>query len=213
LFLFSINTCKVSEKNYTSIKMGGENLKITDNNLIIEMKNTNPAALEYAIDVYGKLVYTVIYNVLNTISDKSCIQECVSDTFTAIWYNIEAFNCEKASFKTWITAIAKYKAIDYKKKYIKSSNVKQLKDDTVIDMHNSENLIIERENKEELLSAIEELGKLDCEIFIRKYFLDESIDAIATRLGLTRQAVDNRLWRGRKKLKNKLCFIRKELIL
>lgn len=59
-------------------------MKITDNNLITELKNKNPVALEYAMDTYGKLVFAVIYNVLNTLADKSCIQECSSDTFTAI---------------------------------------------------------------------------------------------------------------------------------
>jgi RNA polymerase sigma-70 factor (ECF subfamily) len=193
------------------IQLGGENLKITDNNLVIEMKNKNPAALEYAIDAYGKLIYAVVYNILNILTDKGCIQECVSDVFTSIWYNIEAFNWEKATFKTWITVIAKYKAIDYKKKYIKNCNIEELKDSSIVDTHNTENIIIERENKEELLKAIEDLGKPDCEIFIRKYFLDESIEHIANCLGLTRQAVDNRLWRGRKKLKNKFSIIRKEL--
>jgi len=188
-------------------------LKINDNNLIVQLKNKNSMALEYAIDTYGKLIYKVIYNVLNALADKSCIQECASDVFTAVWYNIQAFNPDKATFKTWITAIAKYKAIDYKKKYIKNYNLLELKDSLSKDIDNVEKLLIQRENKEELLSAIKELGKPDCEIFIRRYFLDEPIEYIANCLSLTRQAVDNRLWRGRKKLKDSFCVIKKEMTL
>jgi RNA polymerase sigma-70 factor (ECF subfamily) len=185
-------------------------LKISDSNLVIEIKNKNPAALEYAINKYVKLVYSVAYNILYKLADKSCIQECVSDVFTSIWYNIETFDLKKSTFKTWITAIAKYKAIDYRKKYIKNSNIEEFNDMNIIDTHNIEDVIIERENKEELLRAIEKLEKPDCEIFIRKYFLDESIEHIAKCLGLTRQAVDNRLWRGRKKLrKNLILFERR----
>ncbi len=188
-------------------------MKITDNNLIAQIKNKNPVALEYAIDLYGKLIYKVIYNVLNTLSDKSCLQECASDVFTAVWYNIEVFNADKATFKTWITAIARYKAIDYKKKYIKNSNVLELNDSISRDVDNVEKLLIQRENKEEVLSVIKNLGKPDCEIFIRRYFLDEPIEHIANCLSLTRQAVDNRLWRGRKKLKDSFCAIKKEMTL
>lgn len=45
------------------------------------------------------------------------------------------------------------------------------------------------------------INKLDREIFIRRYFYYEKIEDIAKRKGLTRQAVDSRLFRMRAKLK------------
>lgn len=45
-------------------------------------------------------------------------EECISDVLFSIWENIEAFNYRESSFKNWICAIAKYKAIDYKSKYL-----------------------------------------------------------------------------------------------
>jgi RNA polymerase sigma-70 factor (ECF subfamily) len=37
----------------------------------------------------------------------------------AVWDNIDTFCPEKNSFKNWVAAIAKYKSIDYKRRYLK----------------------------------------------------------------------------------------------
>lgn len=181
-------------------------LKITENNLTEEIGNGNPAALEYAIDTYGKLVYKVVNSALNLSEDKDYIQECVSDIFTAIWYNIKTYDKEKATFKSWLIAISKYKAIDYRKKLIKNSNIEDINEYDIKADNDTEEYIISLERKSEIIKVIKELGEVDCEIFIRRYFLEEPIDDIAKSLGLTRQAVDNRLWRGRKRLKEKMLF-------
>lgn len=185
-------------------------MKITENNLVTEIQASNTKALEYAINMYGKLIYKVVNNVLCSFSDKYAIQECVSDVFTAIWYNIKTYDKEKASFKSWITAIAKYKAIDYRKKLIKKHTMEDINEYDLKEDINIEDHIICSERKKEIIKVIKELGKIDCEIFIRKYFFEESVDDIARNLKLSRQAVDNRLWRGRKYLREKMSFKVKE---
>lgn len=52
-------------------------MKVGEQNLAEEIKNRNAAALEYAINNYGKLIYKIIYNTLNSYGDKESIQECV----------------------------------------------------------------------------------------------------------------------------------------
>lgn len=188
-------------------------MKIGEENLAEEIKNRNVAALEYAIDNYGKLIYKIIYNILNSFGDKESVQECVSDVFTAVWYNIKTYDNKKASFKSWIIAISKYKAIDYRKKLMKNLNIENINDYNITALNDTEEYILAVENKEEIIKIIKELGMVDCEIFIRRYFLEESIEKIAKSLELTRQSVDNRLWRGRKRLKEKmLSKVEKETI-
>ncbi|CUU48913.1 sigma-70 family RNA polymerase sigma factor [Clostridium beijerinckii] len=188
-------------------------MKIGEQNLAEEIKNRNSAALEYAINNYGKLIYKIVYNILNSFGDKESIQECVSDVFTAVWYNIKTYDNEKASFKSWIIAISKYKAIDYRKKLMKNSNIENINDYNIAALNETEEYILAAENKDEIIKIIKELGIVDCEIFIRRYFLEESIENIARSLGLTRQAIDNRLWRGRKRLKEKMISkVKKERI-
>lgn len=43
----------------------------------------------------------------------------MNDVLLAIWDHIDSFQPEKNSFKNWIAAIEKYKAIDYLRKYQK----------------------------------------------------------------------------------------------
>ncbi|OOM61895.1 RNA polymerase factor sigma-70 [Clostridium beijerinckii] len=96
---------------------------------------------------------------------------------------------------------------------MKNSNIENINDYNITALNETEEYILAAENKDEIIKIIKELGKVDCEIFIRRYFLEESIENIARSLGLTRQAVDNRLWRGRKRLKEKMISkVKKERI-
>lgn len=54
-----------------------------------------------------------------------------------------------------------------------------------------------------VIAIVDTLKEIDQQIFYKRYFFYESIEEIAQNLGLTRKAVDNRLWRMRKLLKEK----------
>lgn len=64
---------------------------------------------------------------------------------------------------------------------------------------------MEKENYEELLKLLSKLKPQDKEIFVRKYLNDESTKEIASSLNVNKEVINNRLSRGRKKLK-KLIF-------
>ena len=72
--------------------------------------------MEMLIDNYNGLLTSVVRKHINPVLNYE--EECISDVLFAIWENIEGFNNKENSFKNWICAIAKYKAIDYKRKYI-----------------------------------------------------------------------------------------------
>ena len=58
--------------------------------------------------------------------------------------------------------------------------------------------VLQREEKNELLFAISQLKEIDRDIFMMKYYMELSNSEIADTLGLTKAAVDNRLFRGKK---------------
>lgn len=76
---------------------------------------------------------------------------------------------------------------------------------------NIESIIISKENREELLRAINDMKDEDREIFIRRYFLYEGIESIAKTFGVERNLIDKRLSRGRKFLKEKLTLLEGEI--
>lgn len=67
---------------------------------------------------------------------------------------------------------------------------------------------MKNEARNEMLYRLHELPEADRELFLMKYYLDLSNGEIAEALGITLSAVDNRLFRGKKKLFH--LFQRKE---
>lgn len=186
-------------------------MNVDDTNFIKEIKKKNTRALEFVIDNYSNLVFKVVDCVLNSSFHSQYVEECVNDVFWAVWNNIESFDEKKGDFKYWITAIAKYKAIDYKRKLFKQSTVEPIEDYTLQDNVNLEEIIVGKESREELLKAIDDMKDEDREIFIRRYFLYEAVENIARTFGVNRNLVDKRLSRGRKFLKEKLMLLKGEV--
>lgn len=83
---------------------------IDEKNFIGQIKEQNEDALKYIIDKYGGLVKSVVSRTLYAYPQD--IEESVLDTFMKVWQNIKYFDESKSTFKNWIAAIAKYRAID-----------------------------------------------------------------------------------------------------
>lgn len=169
-------------------------MKINEDNFLYEVKNKNPQALEYIIDTYSSLVFKVILNMLGRENRESA-KECINDVFLLVWNKHNLYNPEKSSFKNWLLAVSKYKAIDYKRKLAKQNNDLELEDQILFSKDNIEDSYVLKEKREELLNFLEKGNQIDREIFIRKYIFDENTDKIAEHLNLSKGAVYNRLWR------------------
>ncbi len=187
-------------------------LKVDENNFIDELKRKNCKAMDYVVDTYGNLLYKIIYSILYKNCDISSVEECMNDVFMKIWDNIDCFDIIKGTFKTWVMVIAKFKAIDYKRKLMKYSDCANIDDLSLSSGENIENAFILKERRNEILSAIEDMKDPDRYIFLKRYFLNEDIDTIAQSLSLTKAAIENRLSRGRKILKGKLVNFQEEVI-
>ncbi len=189
-------------------------MKINKGNFINEMKKSNPKSLDFLVDEYSNLIFKIINNVLNSSFYSDHTEECMNDILWSIWTNIDSFDEDKGEFKSWICTISKFKAIDYKRKLFKSSTIEDIEDHdyNLSSEDNTEGLLIEKENSKELLSAINKMDDEDQEIFVRRYFLDEKIESIASSFGVDRSLVDKRLSRGRKFLKKKLVTLKGEML-
>jgi len=179
-------------------------VKITDENLINHLQKKNVNALDYLVDIYSNLLYKIIYNVLSAYGEKGFIEECLNDVLLSIWNNINMFSGNQKKFINWICAIAKYKAIDYQRKLLKDKDTINIEDCIIISDSITESKVFSDESRSQLLEHINELEEMDRKIFIMRYFLDESINEIANKLGVSRNVIDTRLSRGRKTLKQKI---------
>jgi RNA polymerase sigma factor (sigma-70 family) len=69
---------------------------------------------------------------------------------------------------------------------------------------NMEHLLEQSERREELYQALATLPELDRQLIYLRYFKFASTEELAAKTGLTRHAVDTRLWRARKSLREAL---------
>jgi RNA polymerase sigma-70 factor, ECF subfamily len=180
-------------------------VRINENNLIEKLRIQSPSALEYVMDNYSGIIYGLSSRILSDLGSKEDIEECVSDIFVEIWNKGHQYNSSKGTIKTWFLIIAKYKALDYRKKLINHKDTLELDDKQIHKITEGiDQSLISKEQVKEIKTAIDSLGPPDSEIFYRRYFLYQSIEFISSCLGLTRGSVDTRLWRGRNALREKL---------
>jgi len=109
---------------------------------------------------------------------------------------------EKGKLINFIISVAKFKAIDYKRKIQKKNNVIELKEEILRKEEFQDEIDIN--DQEGFYNLIKELKEKDKEIFIRRYLLDESMEKISKDLNLSKEYIYNKLSRGRKKIKERL---------
>ena len=87
-----------------------------DELIIKYIKKKKEVGMELLIDNYRGILTSVVRKHLGVLINYE--EECIDDVLLSIWDNIKSFDKNKNQFKNWICAIAKYKAIDYKRKYL-----------------------------------------------------------------------------------------------
>ena len=174
-------------------------MKSNQKNFIKRLQAQKEDALEFIVDEYLPLIKGITYKVLGPNANEGAIEECINDIFLAIWNHSKKFYGEPDDFKKWIGAVAKFKAIDYYRQALKT---KESTNDylELPSKYSVEDEIIRIENRTELLNLINRLELLDQKIFVMKFFLGYSSEEIASKLGQTRTSIDNRIYRGKKKL-------------
>lgn len=186
-------------------------MRCDEQNYIKRLKKRKEDALEFIVDKYLGVVKSVAYKILSSLERDGIIEECMNDVFLSVWNNADKFNGEEIDFKKWIYKIAKFKAIDYYRKEVKNIEV-SLEDKEMSNNKSIEEEIISEEDRNELMELINTLETIDREIFIMKFFLGVKTEDIANRFGLTRAAVDNRIYRGKRKLSKEAAKVKLEVV-
>ena len=184
------------------------------------LTDRNSRALEALIARYSREVTYFVRVVLDGVGTLQDAEECANDLFIVVWDDIESFDPVRGTLRTWLTMRAKYLALDRRRQIqrrqaIAGVNATQasardheddrLPADVIADSHDqaeSLDLLLERrERHAQLRRALEELPELDRLLVYLRYFRLDPTEEIAARTGLTRRAIDTRLWRARKMLR------------
>lgn len=171
-----------------------------DSQIIPLLKSEPSRGLCEAVKKYHSYAAAIIGRVLGR--HEQDIEECVADSFVAVWKMIQSGE-EIRNLKGCIGYAARNSAINRYKKLRReqTSNIDELElpseDDVILDFEDSSNA----RTVQELVHGMDEP---DREIFVRKYFLMESVKEIAKRTMLDEVQIKNRLYRGRAKLRRQL---------
>lgn len=177
-------------------------MKIAEENFVRELKKGNEKALEYVIDNYAWILKTVIKKHLFYLPN--LYEECMNDCLLAIWENIHSYNPKKSSFKNWIGGIAKYKSIDYTRKYLRDLENDNIEDVIIPIEDNSIKEILKNEISEETEKILGSLSEEDRRIFKKLYFEQMDMDEISKDTGFSKSILYNRLSRGKKKMRKEV---------
>lgn len=166
--------------------------KLQDMELMNTLKSSPDIGLEYLMEQYAGIVFSIIKGKLFTVGTEEDIKEDVSDVFMMFYQQLDQIDLAKGSIKTYLAVMAKHKGIDLYRKLGKSVElntsmelVKEQFDEQFEDKRvNLENKVIDKEQKKVLLEAIDKLGEPDKEIFIRKYYMDQKSKEIAETMNL-----------------------------
>lgn len=185
-------------------------MRISEENFILQAKRKNEKALDYIIEQYGWIIKTIIQKQLYHLPDYQ--SDCMNDVLLGIWNHIDCFEPEKSSFKNWVAGIARYKAIDYRRKYLKILEREILEEAEIPAEDLVQKSVLENEISEEIQQILSCLTAEDQQIFKRLFLEDVSMEDVSKETGLRKDALYNRISRGKKKIRK--CFpqfIKKEM--
>lgn len=163
--------------------------------MIKYIKKKKEKGMELLIDNYRGIITAVVRRHLGVLTNYE--EECVDDVLMSIWDNIKSFDSSKNTFKNWICAISKYKAIDYKKKYL--SKIEHV--DMSEEIYYIDEELLKSEMEEEINDILSYLNESDRRLFREHYLEGEPLEEIAIKNNTKVSNLYNRLSRGRKRIR------------
>src|SRR5947207_14561702 len=85
---------------------------LSDEDLAKKVQERDPDVLDTLISWYSREIFYFIRLVLDGIGVAQDAEECVNDLFITVWQEINTFDSERGTLRTWLTMRAKYIALD-----------------------------------------------------------------------------------------------------
>lgn len=171
--------------------------------LLREILREPEAGLEAAMQRYAPLVKAVTARLLPGAPQD--IEECMADVFIALWKNAGTLLNRQIPPGAWLAVTARNKALNRLRARRRQSAL-PLDETIVADLTEAGPLVEDPAGEAGAAAAawVAALPPPDDAIFLRKYYLLQPSREIAAALGMTEQAVNTRLSRGRDRLRRYL---------
>jgi RNA polymerase sigma-70 factor (ECF subfamily) len=184
-------------------------LEVSDFELVKECLNGNKEVFSELVTRYKKLIYSVVYNMIN---DKQEINDISQEVFVRIYKALDRYNPE-FKFSTWSVKITTNYCLDVLRKkkidFVPIEEVAERSSDT----QTPESTYIDKEQKLLIQKVVAELPDKYRLLIVLYHNNGLSYGEMAEVLNEPMTIIKNRLYRARLILREKLSAYRKEEVL
>lgn len=176
-------------------------MRANETNFIALLRRRKEEGILYVIDTYGAFLRAIVRRRLGALPDR--VDECMNDIFLGIWKNIDHYDEGKGSFQNWAAGIARLEALDCLRRASRERQTVSLEELELTSEDAGIQSLVERELSEETQELLSCLAPKDQELFLRIYGNEEEPSKVGSELGLSRDNLYVRLFRGKKKMREK----------
>jgi RNA polymerase sigma-70 factor (ECF subfamily) len=175
-----------------------------DSELIRRLQAQDPDALEQLYDRYSPMTYGII---LRIAGEPGAAEDLLQEVFLRVWERAQSFERDKGSLGTWLIALARNRAIDYRRS-VESRMTKQsvgLESMTTGRAARvEEEFVLRLDRIAKVRAALETLTESQRRVIELAYYDGMSQTEIAAKLGQPLGTVKALMRRGLKVIKDNL---------
>jgi len=180
------------------------NEQTTDEKIVILTRENNKEFFAFLIDRYEAKIKAYINRITNP-ADKEELNDMTQQVFIKVYTSLNSFETDK-KFSSWIYRIAHNLAVNWLK--AKKANISidenEILANTLANDIDLKKEFLNKELKETVTNAINELPEKFKEPFILKYFEEKSYDEISEILRKPKNTIGTMINRAKKQLKKEL---------
>ncbi len=159
-------------------------ISLTEEELVLALKNREKIAVEALYDMYSASLYGVISRI---ITDTATAEDVLQETFVKIWHSFASYSTEKGRLFTWMVNIARNLAIDkLRSKDYKNQNKNQELENNVTFIDEQRNTVYKPElmGIKDLVQTLKPDQKVILElVYFKGYTHVEAADELGIPLG------------------------------
>lgn len=175
----------------------------SDDVLLKQMRMKQEQSLQtFMNEQYGYLS-SIVRRIIGKCMTEEDVEEVVQDSFVKLWNHADEIDLQKASVRTYLTAITRNTAKNKLRQLRPNEKpLTEILEDTLsIETEEADQEMTRNRQRQVLNRAMEAMDAKSRAIFIRHYYLYEGVEEIAEKMGMPSATVKTRLRRGREQLK------------
>ena len=171
-----------------------------DEELVKQIKERNEYAMETVMQRYSRLLWKVAGSVLSGPGSAEDTEECVAEVFIQLWQRPEDFDPARGSLKSYLSTVARNKAIDRFRRLSRHPSL-ELNEDILGSDPDPAELLSLRERSALLAEAVETLPQAERDIAVRRWCYGQKPREIAAAMDMPVKSVYNTIQSCKQKLR------------